>query len=132
MKKLISAVLCFFAVVSLAPRAHALGVSAESAVLREAESGNIIYEKNAHVRRGMASTTKIMTALLALEMLNPDENIVVDDRAVGIEGSSIYLKNGECMSVIDLIYSVCFKVQTMRQRHWHIKLREASRILPFL
>lgn len=106
MKKLISAVLCLFAVVSLAPRAHALGVSAESAVLIEAESGNIIYEKNAHVRRGMASTTKIMTAICALENADISATVTVPREAAGIEGSSVYLREGEKITLENLLYAL--------------------------
>lgn len=83
-----------------------MNLSAKSAALYEPETKQFVYTKNSSARLGMASTTKIMTALLALEMLDPNENIEVDERAIGIEGSSIYLKAGESMSAIDLIYSV--------------------------
>ena len=83
-----------------------IDVSAKSAALYEPETKKFIYTKNSGMRLGMASTTKIMTALLAIEMLNPDENIEVDERAIGIEGSSVYLKSGEIMTAADLIYSV--------------------------
>ena len=66
-------------------------LSAQSAILVEAESGSLVYEKNAHMRMPMASTTKIMTALVALELASPDTVITVDGRAVGTEGSSVYL-----------------------------------------
>ena len=83
-----------------------MSLSAKSAALYEPETKSFIYTKNSNSRLGMASTTKIMTALLALERLDPDENIEVDARAIGIEGSSIYLEQGEIMTAIDLIYSV--------------------------
>lgn len=106
MKRLIAAVLCLFAVFSLSPRAHALGVSAESAVLTEAESGEIIYEKNAHKRRGMASTTKIMTAICALENIDAGTVVTVPREAAGIEGSSVYLREGEKITVENLLYAL--------------------------
>ena len=81
-------------------------VSARAAALYEPESGSFLFNKNANTRLGMASTTKILTALIAIEKLSPDEEITVDDNAVGIEGSSIYLEHGEKMRAIDLIYSV--------------------------
>ena len=81
-------------------------VSARSAALYEPETERFLYLKNADERLGMASTTKIMTALLALEALEPSENVLIDDRAIGIEGSSIYLKSGEVMNALDLIYAV--------------------------
>ena len=83
-----------------------LSVSARSAALYEPKTKSFLYTKNPNERLPMASTTKIMTALLALEHLSPSEEITVDSRAVGIEGSSIYLKSGERMCVLDLIYSV--------------------------
>ena len=81
-------------------------LSAQSALLMEAESGSIVYEKNAHTRLPMASTTKIMTALVALDLAAPDTVIAVDGRAVGIEGSSIYLCDGEKLTLEELLYAL--------------------------
>jgi D-alanyl-D-alanine carboxypeptidase len=106
MKKFLAAVLCLFVFFSLSPRARALSVSAESAVLIEVESGNIIYEKNARMRRGMASTTKIMTALCALENLDLSTLVTVPQEAVGTEGSSVYLKAGERLTMEELLYAL--------------------------
>ncbi|MBQ9746036.1 MAG: D-alanyl-D-alanine carboxypeptidase [Clostridia bacterium] len=106
MKKILSVFLCLFAVFSLFPRAHALEISALSAVLIEAESGDIIYEKDAHTRRGMASTTKIMTALCAIESMDTGALVTVPPEAVGVEGSSVYLKAGEKMTLEDLLYAM--------------------------
>ena len=72
----------------------------------EAESGSVIYEKNAHTRLPMASTTKIMTALVALELASPDTVICVDGRAVGTEGSSVYLCEGEKLTLEQLLYAL--------------------------
>ena len=83
-----------------------IGVSAECAVLMEAESGNVIYEKNADKRRLIASTTKIMTALVALENYDITQTVTVSEKAVGVEGSSIYLTKGEKLSMEDLLYAV--------------------------
>ena len=82
------------------------GVSAKSAALYEPETDSFLYTKEANRRLPMASTTKIMTALLALEQLSPNEPVTVDSRAVGIEGSSVYLTAGETMNAIDLVYAV--------------------------
>lgn len=84
----------------------AVGVSARSAALYEPETERFLYLKDSDRRLAMASTTKIMTALLALELLDPDEEIEIDERALGIEGSSIYLKQGERMTALDLVYAV--------------------------
>ena len=81
-------------------------LSAKSAILMEVESGTVVYEKNAHTRMPMASTTKIMTALVALELAAPDTVILVDGRAVGTEGSSIYLCEGEELTLEELLYAL--------------------------
>ena len=81
-------------------------VSAKAAALYEPKTKRFLYLKNADQRLSMASTTKIMTALIALETLTKDEIIEIDERATGIEGSSIYLKPGESMSVKDLVYAL--------------------------
>ena len=107
MKKLISALICACLLFPLhGQRAHALSVSAQSAVLIEAESGKIIYEKDAHTRRGMASTTKIVTALCAIERLPLDTVVTVPREAAGVEGSSVYLKEGEKLTLENLLYAV--------------------------
>ena len=81
-------------------------ISAKSAALYEPETKKFLYTKNENERLGMASTTKIMTALIAIECLDLNEDIAVDSRAVGIEGSSIYLEHGEIMNALDLIYAL--------------------------
>ncbi|MBQ8448456.1 MAG: D-alanyl-D-alanine carboxypeptidase [Clostridia bacterium] len=106
MKKLIAVFLCITSAFLFAPRAQALSVSAESAVLIEAESGNIIYEKNAHTKRGMASTTKIVTALCAIESMDISTVVTVPRAAVGIEGSSVYLREGEKITLENLLYAL--------------------------
>ncbi len=83
-----------------------IGVSARSSALYEPLSGDFVYEKNMNERLSMASTTKIMTALLAIELCDPDEPVEIPEEATGIEGSSIYLKTGDRVTVRDLIYSV--------------------------
>lgn len=70
-------------------------VTADAAVLIDAVTGRVLYEKNAHRERDPASTTKIMTALLALEMGNLDDVVTVSPWAAGTEGSSMSLKPGD-------------------------------------
>lgn len=79
-----------------------------SMILIEQESGRILYEHDANKRRPMASTTKIATAITVIENYagDLDELVVVPDKAVGIEGSSIYLQKGEQLSVKDLLYGL--------------------------
>lgn len=83
--------------------------SAEGAVLMEVSTERVFFQKNAHARLPMASTTKIMTALIALEYAYPDEIVTVDKRAVGIEGSSIYLREGEIFTVEQLLYGLMLR-----------------------
>lgn len=79
-------------------------ILAKSAVVIEAESGRVLLEKNKDEKLPMASTTKIMTALVALENTKDlDEIFPTDNRAVGIEGTSIYLKKNEHLSMRHLL-----------------------------
>ncbi len=76
-------------------------------VLIEAESKRVFLEKDKDKKLPMASTTKIMTALTILKHIkNLDEEFKVDNRAIGIEGTSIYLRKGEILCVKDLLYGM--------------------------
>ena len=81
-------------------------LSAKSAVLIEAQNGCVVYGRNEGLRLPMASTTKIMTALVALELATPNTQISVDALAVGVEGSSIYLTEGETLTLEQLLYAL--------------------------
>ena len=78
-------------------------VSAKSAILIEACSGEVIFSKNPDVRLPMASTTKIMTALVAIENCDISKMVSVSPLAVGVEGSSVYLYPEEKLTLEDLI-----------------------------
>jgi len=84
----------------------ALSVSARYACVIDALTGNILFEKNAHERHSMASTTKIMTALVALENGKLSDVVKVSSNAAGTEGSSIYLKSGEEITLEHLLYGL--------------------------
>lgn len=86
-----------------------LHISAASACVIEAESGEMLYAKHADERRGMASTTKIMTAILAIEALPQDTVVTVSDTCCGIEGSSLYLRAGEKLTLEDLLYGLLLR-----------------------
>jgi len=103
MKKLICVAFALFAI---ALPIFAVDVSAESAIVLDCYTGKIIYEKNADEKRSIASTTKIMTGLLASEIYNIDEEVVIKPEWCGIEGSSMYLTAGERLKIIDLIYGL--------------------------
>ncbi len=78
--------------------------NASSAILINADSRSVLYSKNDNFRRGMASTTKIMTALIAIESTHPDQEYEIPEEAVGIEGSSVYLLEGEVLTMRELLY----------------------------
>ena len=80
-----------------------LSLSAHSALLMDASDRSVLFEKNAHIPMGMASTTKIMTALLTAERLAPEKIITVPPEAVNVEGSSVYLCVGEMLTVEQLL-----------------------------
>ena len=85
---------------------HNFGISAHSAVLYCPETKEFLYKKNSTERLPMASTTKIMTALLALERCSGDEVVIIGEESVGIEGSSAYLKAGEEVTMRELTYAL--------------------------
>lgn len=88
------------------PARAELAVSAKAAILMHADSGRVLYEKNADDHMLIASTTKIMTAIVVLEHCELDDLVEVDSRSAGIEGSSMYLKAGESYTVEDLLYGL--------------------------
>ena len=107
MRKLTGILLSLALVSAFAVPAHAEpGVSAKSAILMHADSGRVLYEKNADEHMLIASTTKIMTAIVVLEHCALDELVEADERSAGIEGSSMYLKAGESYTVEDLLYGL--------------------------
>lgn len=111
---LLSLVLGCFCALSAAAvfRARADGAteiesSAASAALIDGDTGELIYSDNCYERREPASTTKICTAITVLENQSIlDIPMPIPDEAVGVEGSSLYLKKGESMTVRDLLYGL--------------------------
>ena len=81
-------------------------VSAQKAILIDAVSGRVIYEKDADSRSLIASTTKIMTALIVCEQCNVLDRMRIPKEAVGIEGSSMYLQEGEILTLQELLYGL--------------------------
>lgn len=99
----------FLSLVLLSPLcipSAAASVSGECACLYLPQNNAFIFEKNADRRHPMASTTKIMTALVVLEQVALDEIVTVSPEAAGIEGSSIYLQVGNQFTVEDLLYAL--------------------------
>ncbi len=87
----------------------ALETSAKSAILYDVDYGKILYEKNADERLPIASTTKIMTAILAIENADLDEIVTVNKSQVGVEGTSLYLKENEKITVKTLLYGLMLR-----------------------
>lgn len=85
------------------------GVSAQSAVVMDAKTGRLLFQKNAEERRLIASTTKIMTALVICEQCNVLDRVRIPEEAVGIEGSSMYLQAGEVLTVQELLYGLMLR-----------------------
>ena len=77
-------------------------ISAKAAVLISADTGEVIYSRNCNEKLPMASTTKIMTALLCLESGGLDEEFTVDSEAIKVEGSSMGLQEGDTVTKYDL------------------------------
>jgi D-alanyl-D-alanine carboxypeptidase (penicillin-binding protein 5/6) len=79
---------------------------AESAILMDFTTGEVLYQKNANLRRAPASTTKILTALVALERGDLKQPIIATSDASKAEGSSIWLTKGEKHSLEDMLYGI--------------------------
>lgn len=84
----------------------AQALSAKRAILMDAQTGRVLMEKNADEKSLIASTTKIMTALVVCEQCNVLDRVKIPKEAVGIEGSSLYLKEGEVLTVQELLYGL--------------------------
>ncbi len=113
MRKWIAGWLALVLFLGLAPcvRGAELTVEAPSAVLMEAATGKVLFEKDAHTRLAPASVTKVMTLLLVMEALESgriswDDTVIASDRAAGKGGSQVYLEEGEQMSMDDMLKSV--------------------------
>ena len=78
-------------------------------LVAEVNSGRVLYEYNADDRLPMASTTKILTALIVIEDCDPDAVVTVPPECVGVEGSSVYLTAGEKIKVKDLLYGLMLR-----------------------
>lgn len=86
-----------------------LEINAKSAILMDEYSGRILYSLNPYEKTSIASTTKIMTCLIALERGNIKDMVKISENAVRTEGSSIYLKKGEKVSLEDLLYGLMLR-----------------------
>ncbi len=85
---------------------RALAVSSEAVILMDEETNRILFSKNLYKPKLIASTTKIMTALLAIESNRLDEIVKIDDSVLKAYGSNIYIEIGEEISLRDLVYGL--------------------------
>ena len=88
---------------------QAISTSATSSILMDMDSGRIIYENNSHEVRSVASISKIMTAILAIESKKLDKTVKVSDVVLEAYGSGIYIKTGEKLTLQDLVYGLMLR-----------------------
>lgn len=101
---------CMIICISIPQRqVQAASVSAVNAVLMEQVSGRVLFEKDAHKKKKIASITKIMTAIIAIESGKMNEMVTVSDKAFGTEGSSLFLHKGQKMKLKDLVYGLMLR-----------------------
>ena len=84
-------------------------LSAEKAIVLDAQTGRVLYAKGENDRALIASTTKIMTALIICEQCNVLDRMKIPKEAVGIEGSSMYLQEGEVLTLQELLYGLMLR-----------------------
>lgn len=99
---LISAVL-IFQLLCVRVSANGIEISAKSAIVMVAATGEVLYSKNEYEKRGMASTTKIMTCVVALENASLSDTVTASEEDVTIEGTSIGLKAGDTVDLFTLL-----------------------------
>lgn len=99
----------FSSEVSGTPELKPPKIEAGAAIVVDMKSGRVLYEKNAHSRRSIASTTKIMTAIVAIEKGNLNDVVKVSKRAANIRGSTINLRAGEELTLNELLYGLMLR-----------------------
>lgn len=95
----VALILCFCIIFHF----HVEGLSASSAVVMKAETLNVLYEKDAHKKLSMASTTKIMTALLAVESGQLEQQVTVTKKMTAVEGTSMGLREGDVLTLGNIV-----------------------------
>lgn len=105
MKKIIVVLLLFCIPFSVS----AVGTSATSAILMDQDSGRILYASNIHDVRSVASISKVMTALLAVESGKLKDKVTIGDEISGAHGSGIYIKKDEVLTLEDLVYGLMLR-----------------------
>lgn len=106
MKKILGVLLAFSLLCPACFAVDVPSVSAASAILVDAGSGRILYEKDAYTQRSIASTTKLMTALVAVESTPDLSKVITISAEHWVEGTSMYLKPGEEITLEELLYGL--------------------------
>ena len=102
-------VIIFFIVIFIPINVYAISDTAKSTMVMDMDSGRVLYEKNADEQRLIASITKIMTAVLAIENAPLDTEITVGEEVLSMYGSNIYIELGEKLSLRDLLYGLMLR-----------------------
>ncbi|MBR6551517.1 MAG: D-alanyl-D-alanine carboxypeptidase [Clostridia bacterium] len=108
-KKTISLLIALFLFLlefNIVASATEFSISAKSAILINADTLEVLYSKAEHEKRGIASTTKILTSLIALEYGEPQKEVIATKEAVTVEGTSIGLKAGDKITLLALVYGM--------------------------
>lgn len=84
-------------------------VNARSAIALDKETGTVLYEQNAYEIVPMASTTKILTSLIAIEQGDLDKKVIISKKAAGVRGSTVGYKANEEIALKELIFGLMFK-----------------------
>lgn len=92
-----------------AEASESFSVAAKGAVLIDADSGRVLFAQNENKQLPMASTTKVMTTLLALENASLDEKVTAGKNASGVTGTSLYLSEGETLSMEHMLYGLMLR-----------------------
>ena len=101
-------VIITFFIMSLIPNVQAQDTS-KSSIVMDLDSGRVLYQKNANERRLIASTTKIMTALITLENISLNKKIEVGEEVLKMYGTNIYIEVGEKITIKDLLYGLLLR-----------------------
>ncbi|MBZ4662376.1 MAG: D-alanyl-D-alanine carboxypeptidase [Caloramator sp.] len=102
-------ILCSSYKINTVPTSKKITLNSYAAVVIDQNSGRILYSKNSDIRLPMASTTKIMTTIVALEKGNLNDRVIVSKKAASIGGSNAGLLAGEKISLEELLYGLMLR-----------------------
>lgn len=107
MKKILLLIVGIIIIIPL--KIKAISTSATSSILMEIDTHRILYSNNIHNKRSVASISKIMTAILAIESGKLDDKVTIGDEINKAYGSGIYIKKGEILTLRDLVYGLMLR-----------------------